>query len=49
LPLHAALSRAAYWRDLKPDALAIQILTGVISHGSINKVLAGLPLHHHGS
>jgi hypothetical protein len=46
-PLHAALERAAYWRDIKPDALAVQILHGVIAKGSISRTLAGQPLHHH--
>jgi hypothetical protein len=46
-PLHAALKRAAYWRDMAPEVLAVQILHGVITKGSIHRTLAGQPLHHH--
>jgi hypothetical protein len=45
-PLHAALTLAAKRRDLEPDVLAIQILHGVIAHGSIHRTLAGFAIHH---
>jgi hypothetical protein len=46
LPLMAALIVAAKRRDLKPDALAVQLLHGVLAKGSVERTLAGFAYHH---
>jgi hypothetical protein len=47
--LMVALAAAAKRRDLEPSELAVLILSGVVSKGSIYHALHGLPLHHHTS